>query len=180
MEYKVLTLWEPWATLLVHGIKKIETRPKPTKWTIEKGSYLIHSAKKWNIAQAQLSITNPFDEFLEKINIEKKFIRGNFWRYERKPDYLGYIIGSVNVIECCEIKAGTYTKLPFIFPKKSKECYIDIHELELSFGDYSEGRYAWICQNPRILKTPIPYKGGQGYYQNFKGNVNQLEFYKLN
>ena len=59
-QYKVLTLWQPWATLLVHGIKKIETRPKATTWTKEKGIYLIHAAQRWDRQQYEICIQEPF------------------------------------------------------------------------------------------------------------------------
>jgi hypothetical protein len=47
---------------------------------------------------------------------------------------------------------------------------------ELLFGDYREGRYGWICRNPRVLQVPVSYKNGQGYYQNFNGNPDTLIF----
>ncbi len=37
-------------------------------------------------------------------------------------------------------------------------------EPELSFGDYTPGRYVWRLENVRLLPTPIPYKGSLGLW----------------
>jgi hypothetical protein len=166
---KVLTLWEPWATLLVHGVKKIETRPKPTTWTIEKGTYLIHAAKKWTQRQdnlCTLDFRNDLNKIMDIIKIGHPYWEREF--------HFGHIIGAVDIIEC--------KKIPKLISDSDNEIYTCLYENftiswdEFSFGDYREGRYAWICRNQKVLKNPIPYKGGQGYYQNFKGDINQLEF----
>jgi hypothetical protein len=165
MNYKVLSLWEPWATLLVHGIKKIETRPSPTNWTVEKGTYLIHAAKKWDKFQSGLCSSEPFKSELNKLpTCGAKGLEFAF----------GHIIGSVEIKECCRI---FYTEANTIAIERELGGFTDwIRGIELSFGDYRKGRYAWICQNPRVLVNPIPYKGGQGYYQNFNGDESQLIF----
>ena len=180
-QYKVLTLWEPWATLYAHGIKKIETRPKATKWTVEKGVYLIHSAQKWSEDQAKICIQEPFKSELSKL--------GCLYQYEDFDiGYKGYsfkfnhgqIIGSIEIVECSRIRYNKDTALPLkphFWSRHTGELKsFYVQEPENSFGDYSDGRFAWISQTPRILKTPIPYKGVQGYYQNFKGDINQLIF----
>jgi hypothetical protein len=171
-QYKVLTLWQPWATLLVHGIKKIETRPKATNWTIEKGSYLIHAASKWDKWQQKLCLDEPFYSELRKV--------WHYWyncsidelKYPNLP--IGQIIGSIDITECQQIIYNNSDDFKTIYAKLQDGTIIN--DPEESFGDYTPGRYAWLTQNPRILKTPIPYKNGQGYYQNFKGDVNQLIF----
>lgn len=42
-EYKVITLWQPYATLIATGIKRYETRSWPTDY---RGPLLIHAAKR--------------------------------------------------------------------------------------------------------------------------------------
>lgn len=186
MEYKALTLWQPWASFLVHGAKKIETRPKPTTWTVEKGIYLIHAASKWTKEQAEICIQEPFKSvlmnlgYLHKHEDENTGYKGYSFSFP-----MGSIIGSIEVTECKRIHSDP---LSFFYYQKgdlteSEKTFANavfrqkrIREPELSYGDYQHGRYAWLTQNPRILKTPIPYKGGQGYYVPFKGDVNDLQF----
>lgn len=153
MEYKVLTLWQPWATLLVYGFKKIETRPSFTSWTINAGTYLIHAARKWSVELDAISKQPPFKEVLKGL-----------------PIITGAIIGSIDVVDCYSIMISYEDEINLV------GYDIELSENEIAFGDYREGRYAWICESPKVLIKPIPYKNGQGYYQNFNGNPNQLIF----
>jgi hypothetical protein len=44
-----ITIWQPWATLVARGVKKIETR----SWgTTHRGPLAIHSAKRWSPLQS--------------------------------------------------------------------------------------------------------------------------------
>jgi hypothetical protein len=151
--YKVLTLWQPWATLLVIGAKKIETRPSFTSWTVDKGTYLIHAAQKWTSELDAISKQSPFKEVLKSHSLS-----------------LGCIIGSIDIIDCYPIFETHNGYFELIGSN------IKISEAEIAFGNYDEGRYAWICNNPKILETAIPYKNGQGYYQNYNGNTDLLKF----
>lgn len=170
---KVLTLWQPWASFLVHGIKKIETRPSPTNWTAEKGIYLIHAAQKWDKQLAEICIQELFKSELEKLGFIHKYeddeigYKGYSFSFP-----MGAIIGAVEVLEC--VRIINYPSQDIFSPIKIKGKKLEYPECE--FGDYRDGRFAWLCQNPRVLKTPIPYKGGQGYYQNFKGDKSLIEY----
>ncbi|MDD5013570.1 MAG: ASCH domain-containing protein [Atribacterota bacterium] len=179
MKYRVLSMYQPFATLLVHGIKKIETRSAPTNWTADKGIYLIHAAKKWDRNITSLIWQEPFYSALESL--------GYIWDNEGEPQCdlpIGCIIGSIEVVEYCLIHE--FENKPTIISSFSKSYNVlnlqpgtigfEIPEPELSYGDYTYGRYAWICQNPRVLKEPMPYNGGQGYYQNFHGDESKLIF----
>lgn len=179
-QYKVLSINEPWATLVVHGIKKIETRPSKTRWIVEKdlygnvtkGTYLIYATKKWTVDQLNTCFRKPFFNSLYDLwlieNLENRSI------LKKDKFNFGHIIGAVDVVECVKIpKLIEYTEEEHY---GDIECDFYISYNEFSFGNYKEGRYAWILRNPRILKNPIPHIGQQGYYQDFKGDVNQLIF----
>jgi len=169
---------QPWATLLVHGIMKLNPQPKPTSWTQEKGTYLIRAAQKWSKEQYRLCLEEPFYNELEKLGFNFSICNS----LTNLP--FGQIIGSVEVSSCNIINViiskskCESVKYPWIYLKDHKGYPIAkyIYEPELSFGNYRDGHYAWICENPRILKSPIPYKGGQGYYPNFKGDKSKLIF----
>lgn len=178
MEYKVLTLLQPWASLLVHGVKKIETRPGSTSWTQEKGIYLIHAAQKWSKIQRDICLQEPFRGELIKLRYLVDFINPDTYEAIWVPMFpKGMIIGAIEVINCHQIRPWRmepYIGEPYV--RKYGNHVEIIKGNEKSFGDYNPGRFAWLCENPRLLKTPIPYKGGQGYYQNFKGDKSQLIF----
>lgn len=163
---KVLTLWEPWATLYAHGIKKIETRPGPTKY---RDTYLIHAAKKWTKQQEKICIKEPFFSALQNINA-LVLLSGKYYSFNFN---LGHIIGAVD-IKLCAIIGEFFGDTNISMTDWNDETVIK--EPELSFGDYTPGRYAWLGKNHRVLENPIPYKGQQGYYANFKGDESQLVF----
>ena len=184
-DIRIITLYQPWATLLAHGIKKNETRPKSTTHTFEKGSYLIHAAKKWTKQQNDLCLTEPFKSNLENLgypaSLESHYASVNGLDGIVFP--LGQIIGSFEVKECLYVHNREYDfdslelKGAYLAELISnKISNLIIRNPELKFGDYSFGRSIWIGQNHRVLKNPIPYKGSQGYYAKFKGNINDLKF----
>lgn len=154
--YKVLTLHQPWATLVANGIKMIETRPKPTSWN---GIYLIHAAKVWNRDQNQICYDPYFCEGLIKCGILFK----NFGENIEDQMQLGRILGAVSVSCCMEINQMTLPKMRM----QKNEYY---------FGDYTLGRWAWFLSHQRKIASPFLYRGMQGYYHNFKGDKSNLVF----
>lgn len=149
---KVITLWQPWATLLAYGLKKNETRPKPTKYV---GTYLIHAAKRFTYEQQEVCYEPYFLEALTEIGINSL-----------KDLPLGYIVGAYDQVRCLNI----YEKYGY-----SNQFHTDtLSQKERAFGDYSQGRWVWIGNNHRALQNPIPYKGGQGYYLDYKGDLSLI------
>lgn len=177
IEYRVLTLWEPWASLLAYGIKKIETRPSATSWTQEKGAYLIHSAQKFTREQAEICQQEPFKSELEKLGLINGEYRSGCLIHKSGIYHfpLGKIIGAVEIEECCKV-VKDWSNLNYCILERKSYINFGVVSPEYNLGDYGHGRYGWICQNPRLLKEPIPYKGGQGYYQKFKGDQSKLIF----
>lgn len=151
---RVLTLWQPWASLLVYGFKKYETRPA---MVYDETDFLIHAGKHWDKETEDLCKTEPFKSAIEQIG--------------SLP--LGHILGSVTVKDCHRIRYVTGLRVGL-----NSLLYgsITLTEQEKAFGNYARGRYVWECTNRMILKNPIPYKGHQGYYHEYEGNVNDLIF----
>lgn len=153
---RVLTMWEPWATLLIHGIKRYETRPNHTT---HRGVYLIHTAKKFT--KDQKKFCGTIGKHLRLCGI-----------YSHSDFNLGAIIGSVEIIGCVNM----VDHLTSGVSNKNNIALNTLSIAENTLGDWQVGRSAWIFKNRKILKTPIPYKGGQGYYQKFKSDTTQLDF----
>lgn len=68
MTIKAISLYQPWATLVVAGHKRYETRHWHTPY---RGAVLIHAAKRWAKAQQRLA-----DCFQLMLGIELEFPRG--------------------------------------------------------------------------------------------------------
>lgn len=49
---KAISLWQPWASAVALGIKRVETRHWSTKYT---GPLVIHAAKRWTRAEREFA-----------------------------------------------------------------------------------------------------------------------------
>jgi hypothetical protein len=141
---KVLSLLQPWASLVVLGHKKIETRSWETSF---RGEILIHASAKALKYDNQSGI--PETCFQEMCNIE------NFVQNYKENCPLGAIIGKVfieHVLPTDKVIEGHH------FFKGSSMKW-DFTKKEIAFGDYSPGRKAWLLRNPIAFPKPIPAKG---------------------
>ena len=152
---KCISLWQPWASLMVYGLKRVETRSWATNY---RGPLLIHAAMKWNRDLNALACSGEIGEALKSI--------GTVWsrggkRFPRPEIPFGAIIGQVTLDECVATKDVHFTG------GKADICRIGMAggwqfpEAERPFGDYSAGRFAWICSNPVKFAKPIAYRGMQ-------------------
>lgn len=61
---KALSLWQPWASAMALGLKRVETR----QWSIRhRGLVAIHAAKRWN---------RELEEFAERMGVGLELPRG--------------------------------------------------------------------------------------------------------
>lgn len=81
---KCISLWQPWATLLAHGKKRVETRSWATR---HRGPVLIHASKKWNQQLADLCRQPPFRSTIAEI--------GRAFEFE-----FGALLGIANIHDC--------------------------------------------------------------------------------
>lgn len=133
-QVKAISLWEPWASLVMIGAKKFETR---SWWPNYTGPLAIQAAKKWNRELATLCRTEPFKSVLAGAGINS-------------PDdfHFGCALGLVDLIEAISTEA--------VRGRISRQ--------ERAFGDYSDGRVAWRLDNARRFPEPLPVRGHQGLW----------------
>lgn len=140
---RVLTLWQPWASLISLGLKHYETR----HWKVGyRGHLLIHAAKK----HCDIKALENYGLISEK--------SGSASPYQRQiEDALepflveGFPYGEV--VARCE--------LTDIF-KMTEEIISEQSGVELLCGNWKVGRYAWKLENIQELNPGFPYKGSQG------------------
>lgn len=152
---KALSLTEPWASLVVTGEKKIETRSWKTQY---RGLIAIQAAKGFP-AWAKEAVGVSFFNVLEKHGI-----------FSPQDFTLGAIIGVAEIKACLstdraylnfsagniEIENGIVTKNDFSVVNYQKPSP---GTPENMFGDYSPNRFMWFLENAKRLKTPIPCRG---------------------
>lgn len=153
---KVISLLQPWASLVVLGHKKIETRSWNTK---HRGPVLIHASKAWKPEQEKLLEQYHFSTTLQ--NEQSRIILP-----------FGKILGVVDIVDVAP--TSHYLSLFGDRTKTGLSAQLDA-EKEQTFGDYSPGRYGWLLANARAFKEPIPAKGQLGLWD-YDIDLNQIEY----
>lgn len=159
---KVITLTQPWATLIAIGAKHIETRSWATKY---RGPLAIHAGQGLGPVgnrrgMVRLCNTSPFYEALDAAGI---------W-HTTAIDHLPYgaIVAVCELVDCIPTHHPGIASEPgkpwFIGGRKGvgQHCYEVPPRLdsnEYAFGDYTPGRWAWLLADVRALPEPIPAKG---------------------
>lgn len=150
---KLLSLWEPWATLMAVGAKKIETRSWGTHY---RGWLAIQAAKCWNAECQRWVCEDVFVNALEP-HYKTGHADDGEWLGEMKRLLpRGHIVAVVKLIECCPTEARIC--VPCVFDEYRE---MDTPQ-ERAFGDYSAGRYGWVTGELFRLPEPIPFKAKQG------------------
>ena len=129
MNMKAITIKQPWASLIVSGLKDIENRTWKTNF---RGRVLIHAGMKAdNHWSASVPVCDKVDKFLREISKG-----GTDW----SNYHFGAIIGSVEIVDCVQNHPSLWAEKgvwnwvlsnPIMFP----ESIADVKG-KLSFWDY--------------------------------------------
>jgi hypothetical protein len=163
---KVLTLTQPWATLVAIGAKKIETRSWATSY---RGPLAIHAAAGLRPVGGKIGLREqceiePFDSVL------KEWWWGRYIAGGRKdPRSIVQVLPRGAIVAVCRLVAciTTYDAIDQHLPSEWP-----LTDQERAFGDYSPGRYACLLADVRPLAEPIPAKGALGLW-NYDGELPQ-------
>lgn len=135
---KALTLWQPWASLVALGEKRIETRCWSTKY---RGPLAIHAAAKTPAFLGESRHTERFiTELADVLNV----------RTSQVPEAVAKLPRAA-VLCIVELRSI----------EETMRCREILCEREKIFGNYEDGRYAWEMEMAQKLETPIPAKGNR-------------------
>lgn len=157
---KALTLYQPWATLVAHGLKQWETRSYQPPWRNNEPTLLaIHSGMRWDIELQMIRDNPPFCDALvcEHCKGEGILITGK--KQTTCADCEG--IGDKPVPFGCVLAVATVRSVMDTTAWMREFCTRGADDREYCFGDYSPGRYAWHLTDVRRLPHPIPCRGFQ-------------------
>jgi hypothetical protein len=133
---RAITLWQPWATLIILGIKSVETR---SFFIAGFGDIVIHAA---------LHKDKECRNFAESPIVKPLLQAAGYNNYDALP--FGQVLGIVNY----------YDVLPT--EEAAKDKRVDYRQLLL--GDFHSNRYALFLKYVRRLEEPYPWKGQQGIW----------------
>ena len=138
MKMKVLSLMEPWGSLIKEKVKyyiavsKIKEKTRNVLKTNYRGELYIHTSLK--------KIPKNDERIRELVNLLKD-----------KDIKYGYIIAKCNLVDCI------YMDEEFINKIKTE------NPTEYKCGEYAVGRYAWVLKDIRKIE-PIQAKGHLGIW----------------
>lgn len=132
---KALPLWQPYATLVAVGAKKVETRGyAPWRIGLREGQRIaIHACK------------TPRDLWL----CSEEYFVDHIHVPEQLP--LGALVATCTLARAAVITA------------ESSDALLHRNPQEHAFGNYEPGRWAWVLADVHYLE-PIPWTGSQGTF----------------
>jgi hypothetical protein len=143
---KILSLWQPWATLMALGAKKIETR----HWTTDyRGPFGIHAAKRFNRDDEAMCEDSPFVDVMIAHGLT----------YRDLPR--GEVVGLGNLVDVERIDFERTIVPPHPLPHYAQRLAYDSRER--AFGNYETGRFAWCVEDVRII-AGLPMRGYQNLW----------------
>jgi hypothetical protein len=137
---RAITIWQPWADLIVHGYKLNETRSWATAYT---GPIAIHAAKFRKLPH------EVYEDIAAAIGITPEGYRGSWLYYLEHgvpSDRFGAVVGTATLGKV----------LPTTIRAASPR--------EKALGDFTAGRYAWPLLDVHCYERPVPAKGKQGLW----------------
>lgn len=136
---RVISVWQPYASLLVHGHKLVETRGFPAPKALIGQRIGIASTKIVRPEQRAAMKDPVFARYYFETNLPRDI--------EELPN--GYLLGTVLLHSCEPI---------------TEEDLEDVTEEEKLYGWWQEGRYAWRVREPESFDEPVPVRGAQGIW----------------
>ena len=135
---RALTLTQPWATLVAIGAKRIETR---SWYTAYRGPLAIHAAKGFPKWAREFSLGTAVTEAVYIPAVVD--LRGYVYP-------VACVLATCRLVDCLPVESVGQRRLT---------------TQELSFGNYTPGRFAWILEDVKPLAEPIPAKGALSLWE---------------
>lgn len=142
---KAISLWQPWATLIALGEKRIETRGRKIN---HQGPLAIHAARRWAPDQSTLLQAEPFRSRLAYHGITA----GNVVN-DLMPR--GAIVAVVDLDAVWTVESLVSDEGQWF------EHGVERGVNEFEFGNYARGRYGYVLRHIKRLLRPVPCRGMQ-------------------
>jgi len=143
---KALTIKQPWASLIAHGIKDIENRTWRTNF---RGRIYIHASAK-SVGNDLETIIN-YEQFKSIPEDLQHYFTNGIWQTST-------IIGEVDIIDCV-------INHPSIWAEKAQPYDFD----EFYFPLYKKPVYNWVLANPVLYDKPILNVKGKLRFWEYEG-----------
>lgn len=155
---KAISLWQPWASAIAVGAKRIETRSWPTSY---RGPLAIHAAKRrvveelirWGCCWNWCGALRPLGRFMGEDELEDVLPFGG-------------IVAVCRLADCRP--TDSFTQAELLRVRMPEERPGEMPELyawnERQMGNFDLGRFGWVLEDVRRIDPAIPWKGKQGFF----------------
>ena len=173
---KAITLHQPWATLVALGIKTIETRSWATR---HRGRVVVHAAKKL-----------PTPRVIGDWEVHRPGRREHYWRvrptdapWPQPPLPLGAVVATATIVDVLpmamyvrsvdgerahdnvlSIDRSIFDDRPTLLSVPDTDGgWRDVSD-QLPYGDFEDGRFAWMLEDIQMVTPAIHTNGRQGLW----------------
>lgn len=157
-----ITLWQPWASLIVHGHKTIETRSWPAPRSLVGRRIAIHAGKtKADVTVTGLDVWRPL--------LDDDSVR---LRAEVRPLPLGAIVATARLLDCVPMVdlSSPDPGGPQLVMDLAGEMWLyddvdtprDVVTDQRPYGDFRPGRWAWLLDEITPTTEQCPACEGSG------------------
>ena len=138
---KAISLWQPWASFIAIGIKPFETRSwDAPRWLIGQ-RVAVHAAKK--------AVSADDREWARRHGIDDLPLGAIVCTAQLAGSYL---LSSQSPQGVRAVRFGHAAIVGSLFDEFDE------------FGDYADGRWAWLLTDVDRFKPPIEARGAQGFW----------------
>lgn len=151
---RAISLWQPWATAVALGSKRVETRHWSTRY---RGLLAIHAAKRMH--------------------------KGELEHYGRLGHWRGAMRAGIGVKPLTVLPFGAIVAtcvLVDVRPSDAMRVDLDMRRWpdgladdapyyeqcwsERDMGNFEPGRFGWVLEDIQPTRWPIPFRGAQGFF----------------
>jgi activating signal cointegrator 1 len=137
---RAISIWQPFATLIVKGDKIFETRTWAAPKSVIGQRIGIASTKTIKPEQRAHFADETFQTNYQRLLLPE--------RIEDLPH--GYMLGTA-ILDSVELMTPEFIE--------------EVSNEEQSYGWWQEGHYAWRMVSPEMFPRPIPVRGAQGIWE---------------
>jgi activating signal cointegrator 1 len=151
---RAISLHQPWATAIALGAKRVETRHWPTAY---RGPLLIHAAKRCNKTELrEYGASGNWVDALAPAGVT----RGGAPLWDLLP--LGQVVAICNLVDCRPTESFTDAELVTL--RRHHDFVQHCGWYEEMMGNFAPGRFGWVLADIHALEQPVPFKGGQSFF----------------
>ena len=144
-----LSLWQPWASAIAQGDKKVETRGRPIMAKVD--FLAIHAAKIWGPTQREaaerIRLLIGSQARSPCAGIEGTVYHADYFTGPNPGNQRGAVVAVARFIRCEQMTDALIAKQTAV---------------ERVLGDWRPGRYAWFLREDVVaLEDPLPLRDHQ-------------------